>query len=102
MRKPLGYATILDPDAPMQEYDTTSCAHCSAIIFTKPGTVSTVYLTPGRTPAGVIVWQETPGAGCYRCGYKPVCLACHAKGTCQPLEHQLARAERHWQHSLWV
>lgn len=84
-----GYAIISDPDAPLQEYDTTYCCHCHAIIFVKPGTVNRVYLisvAPG-------LWQEEDGAACYSCGLKPVCLPCHEKGTCTPFEKWLDEVE---------
>lgn len=93
MRRPDGYATILDPDAPLIERDTAQCAHCGCIITTKPGTLSTVYLISTITPTGLIVTEEVPGAGCWHCD-APVCLACHALGTCLPLERRLAQLER--------
>ncbi len=93
MRRPHGYATIVDPDGPLVERDTATCCHCSAVIITKPHTGSTTYLiqVPGVVP-GTFVWQEVPGASCYHC-FKPVCLACDAKGTCTPLERWLEQHE---------
>ena len=102
MLRPHGYAIITDPDAPIQEYDTASCVHCSAVIFVKPHTGSTVYLVSSITPAGVIVWKEEPGAACWKCGCRPVCLACHAKGVCLPLEYQLDQAEQAWRMRGWA
>lgn len=89
MRNAHGYATIVDPDRPLTERDTASCCHCGAVIFTKPGTASTVYLVwdePTRR------WLEEPGASCYRC-YKPVCLRCHDHGRCTPLEKWMEQQE---------
>jgi len=59
-------------------------------VFTKPGTASTVYLLPTGTPDR---FREEPGAGCHAC-MRPVCLPCYDRGTCLPLERQLAAAER--------
>jgi len=94
MLRPAGYAQVVDPDLPLAEYDTASCSHCSAIIFTKPNSAATTYLILDRTPAGLFYWREEPGAACWSCGCKPVCLACHAKGVCAPLEKQLEQAEK--------
>ena len=93
MLRPQGYATIVDPDALLVEYDTVTCCHCGKIVFTKPGTVSTVYLIQ-HLSAGVIYWTEEPGAGCFTCGGKPICLPCHDRGTCLPLERWLDQQER--------
>lgn len=93
MIAPAGYAQIVDPDRPLVEYDTAVCCHCSAIIFTKPNTLSTVYLLP-RVTAGVFHWVEEPGAGCWKCGGRAVCLACYAKGICVPLERWLEQQEQ--------
>lgn len=90
MLKPKGYATIIDPYAPMLKYDTASCAHCHGVIFVKPNTLSRVYLisvAPG-------VWKEEDGASCYKCGpEKPICLSCCEKGTCTPFEKWLDEIE---------
>jgi len=37
MRKPQGYATIIEPGMATQELDTMSCAHCNAITHIKAG-----------------------------------------------------------------
>jgi len=89
MRLPRGYATIADPLASLQEYDTTLCGHCGKVIFVKPGTVSTVYLIPQRIGG----FKEEPGAGCRVC-MSSVCLPCHDRGTCTPLERKIAQMER--------
>jgi hypothetical protein len=90
MRNPGGYAVIVDPNvvAPW-ERDTCMCGHCGRVIFVKPGTASTVYLINHRDGR----WTEEAGAFC-RCCMKPVCLSCHAVGTCQPLERWLETQER--------
>jgi hypothetical protein len=90
MRTPTGYATIVDPDAPLFEWDTCTCGHCQRVIFTKPGTASTIYLIVDRT---TLQWREEPGAFCRRC-MRPVCLACHAHGGCRTWEKLLERSER--------
>lgn len=89
-----GYATIVDPDRPLAEFDTCSCCHCSAAIFVKPGTAATTYLVASHTPAGLLIWSEVPGAACWKCGCQPICLACEALGVCLPLERQLEQMEK--------
>jgi hypothetical protein len=88
--KPHGFATIVDPGHATQEYDTVQCAHCQRIIFTKPLTLSTVYLIPTPIPGH---YHEEPGAGCSIC-HAPVCLPCHDRGTCMPFEQQLDLYEK--------
>lgn len=90
MRQPGGYVTIVEPGVPITEIDTTTCFHCGAVIFVKPHTASTIYLIPTSLPGRYV---EEAGAGCWVCG-RAVCLPCHDRGTCTPLEHQLARAEQ--------
>ena len=90
MRRPQGYATIVDPDRPLLERDTAQCCHCGCVIFVKPLTAATVYLIFNRTDWR---WEEVPGASCWHC-QRPVCLSCHADGRCLPLEYQLERAEK--------
>lgn len=94
MRRPDGYVTIFDPDARtgLIEHDTAQCCHCGGHIAVKPGTASTIYLVSHITPAGLIVTEEEPGAGCWVCG-KPVCLPCHDLGVCRPLERWLDEQE---------
>ena len=89
MPKILGYAQIVDPDKPLEEFDTVICCHCNRLIRVKPGTASTVYLV--FNPAEWR-WTEEPGAFCRNC-MKPVCLPCDEKGTCVPLERMLAQME---------
>ena len=89
MRKVLGYAQIIDPDRPLEEFDTSACCHCNCLIRVKPGTASTVYLVFSRTDWR---WTEEPGASCWHC-MKPVCLVCHGKGICTPLERMLEQME---------
>jgi len=86
---PQGYATIFDPDRPLWERDTVNCVHCGRVIYLKPHTAQTVYLIQHRDGR----WTEEDGAGCHCC-LGPVCLPCHAIGTCTPLEQQLAAMER--------
>lgn len=88
MRRPQGYATFTAPDGPVVERDTAQCCHCNAIIFVKPGSAATVYLTPRFGAPD----QEEAGASCYRC-LRPVCLSCHAAGRCRPFERQIEQME---------
>lgn len=84
-----GYATIVEPDRPLQEWDTCTCGHCQRIIFTKPGSASTVYLIARPTPGQ---FREESGAFCRVC-MRPVCLSCHNDGRCTPWEKRLERSE---------
>lgn len=103
MRRPNGYATISDPATRVVEYDTTGCGHCQAIIFTKPGSASTVYLLPyvPQSPTDLHVlgrWQEEPGAFCRICMH-PICLRCYrisltALIPCTYWERQFDAAEK--------
>lgn len=89
MLRPGGYAVWTDPSGAVLERDTVTCGHCSAVTFVKPRTAATVYLIPqgpGRPD------REEPGAMCSVC-WRPVCLRCHAKGICVPLEKRLAQLE---------
>ena len=89
MRAPSGYLVIVEPDRPVVERETISCFHCGRIVQVKPGTASTVYLlTEGATGRT----KEEPGAFCRIC-MRPVCLPCHAIGTCTPWEQQMERSE---------
>lgn len=89
MLRPKGYATVVDPEGPLFERDTASCCHCSAAIFVKPRTVSTIYLILDPETR---LWHEEPGASCWHC-QKPICLLCWAKGICTPLEKMLEGLE---------
>ena len=89
MLRPHGYVTIVEPEKPTTEIDCCSCGHCHAIILTKAGSASTVYLLPTLTPHR---YREEPGAFCRVC-MRPVCLACHALGRCTPWEKRLERSE---------
>jgi len=87
--RPQGYSTIDDPDAPRPiEYDTAMCGHCQRVIFTKPGSASTVYIF--LQPDGRVL--EEAGAMCHVC-WRPVCLTCHDHGRCIPFEKTLELAE---------
>lgn len=91
MRRPLGYAQIVDPDRPLVERDTITCGHCQQIVLTKPGSASTVYLILRSVQPEV--WEEEPGAFCRIC-MRPICLTCHGHGRCTPWERLVAQAER--------
>lgn len=89
MRHAGGYATIVEPDRPLVELDTCVCGHCQRVIFTKPGSASTVYLLPTQV---VGQYREEPGAFCRVC-MRVVCLRCHDLGRCTPWERRLEVAE---------
>lgn len=93
MLRPQGYAQIIDPDRPLVEYDSISCSHCGKVVFVKPGSAATVFLIQHLTPTGMIYWSEEPGASCWTCGCRPVCLPCHDLGVCLPLERRLTQME---------
>jgi hypothetical protein len=90
MLRPQGYVTLAAPDAPLVERDTITCGHCQRIIFTKPGSVATTYLLPGRLPSDP--WREEPGAGCRVC-MRAICLHCHDQGRCTPFERRIEAME---------
>lgn len=90
-----GYALVIDPDPRrgglgQVEYDTKQCGHCQAVIFTKPGTASTVYLIPVSRQPGKFL--EEPGAGCRVC-MRAICLPCCDLGVCTPWERQMEQME---------
>lgn len=74
MLRPQGYVTIVDPDSPLFECDTFTCAHCQRIVKVPP-----------RAAA------SDCGGWCGRCA-KPVCGPCADKG-CTPWEKQMERME---------
>lgn len=94
MRKPQGYAQIVDPELLQPwERDTCQCGHCQKVIFTKPGSVQTVYLILHHDAGiGRSWWTEEAGAFCRIC-MRPVCLPCHAVGGCRPFEVLLEEME---------
>lgn len=89
MRRPQGYATILDPGRPVVERDTITCGHCQAVVFVTPGSATTLYQIYDA-PTGQ--WREEAGAFCRVC-MTAVCLRCHAAGGCTPWERRMERAE---------
>jgi hypothetical protein len=78
MLRAQGYATITDPEKPIVERDTFTCAHGNEIIFVRPGMVN-------QAPM------------CLKC-MKRICKACaataHATGECSPFEKKLEELER--------
>jgi len=90
---PRGYATIVDPDAPLWEQDTIGCGHCGKVIFLTPGSGGTQYRILHHNPRTTAShWTDEPGAFC-RCCMRAVCLRCHDRGTCTPLEMMLEQME---------
>lgn len=63
---------IVDPSAPVREWDTITCHHCNVPVFLK-----------GRDPGGFC-----------RCCMRAVCGACADKGTCTPFEKKLEQFEK--------
>ena len=88
MRRPAGYAVIVDPAQSMWERDSISCGHCQRVVFVKPGSASTVYLVQQTVSA----WTEEPGAFCRVC-MRPICLPCHEVGRCRPWELMIEASE---------
>lgn len=89
MRQISGYATIVDPDAPLIERDTITCGHCQRVVFTKPGTAATVYLILNRQ---TLTYTEESGAFCRTC-MRPICLPCCDQGHCLVWERRLEASE---------
>ena len=85
-----GYGIIVDPGISGQpwERDSVSCGHCNKVIWTKPGSASTVYLILHRDGR----WTEEAGAMCRIC-MRSVCLPCHDHGACVPFEQWLLEQE---------
>ena len=67
VRRPGGYALILDPVASggQVEADTITCGHCGGIVH--------------------IGLADPEGGGCYQCG-EALCKACVDAGVCSPME----------------
>lgn len=91
MRNAQGYVTIFGDfreGEHILERDTVTCGHCNQIVFTKPGTVSTVYLIPQLNGPD----REEPGAFCRQC-MGAICLKCCAEGLCTPLMRRIEEME---------
>ena len=90
MRRPGGYAIAVDPDEGTAEYDTITCGHCQQVVFVKPGTGCTEYLT--QDVRGFFTGETEPGAFCRLCMHA-ICLRCHDGGGCTPWERRMERIE---------
>jgi len=77
MRRPQGYASVVDPGAQGQvkECDTFTCAHCQRVVFVPPRTA----------PSDLGGWCS--------CCAAPICPRC-AGGTCTPFMKKLDEYER--------
>lgn len=76
MRKPQGYAVLIDGEGRSRERDTFTCGHCQRI----------VHVAPKADPAEV-------GGMCYGCGAL-VCPTCVEARACTPIKARLEAAER--------
>lgn len=76
MLKPGGYATWVDPEAPLLERDTFTCAHCNSIVVVEPA----------KPP-------EEMGGFCRMC-MKCICKTCDQSGNCVPFERKLEAIEK--------
>jgi hypothetical protein len=74
MRKPQGYATIIDPESGTQELDSFTCGHCQHITHVKAG----------ERP-------EDMGGLC-KCCMTLICKHCVGK-PCSPFLEQVERME---------
>ncbi|MCW2309746.1 hypothetical protein M2319_004105 [Rhodobium gokarnense] len=75
MRKPGGVLILTTNDGRQEETDTFTCAHCNKIVPVRP------FQRP-----------EDIGGRCGGCGGL-ICPDCVSRGTCDPIEEKLARAE---------
>lgn len=75
MFKAEGYFFSFDPIGVRQESDTFTCHHCNKVVIVKPKC----------DPCDL-------GGLCRICD-KMICPACVNKGSCDPLEEKLKRAE---------
>lgn len=89
MRNPHGTAIIVDPNAPVRELDTITCAHCQRIVFIKPGLVRQGF--DAGSPDNPDT-EHDPGGFCRVC-MSPVCGPCCDDGRCVPFEVKLLKME---------
>lgn len=75
MRKPQGYATIVDPGGPTKEADTFTCRHCQHIVTVRP-----------------LMDAAEMGGLCKVC-MSLICKVCVGQGTCTPWERQMEEME---------
>lgn len=75
LKSQLGYAVIVDPDAPTAEYSTVTCGHCQFACMVKAGC----------DPSDL-------GGFCRVC-FRYVCKSCNKEGTCKPFEKQIEQME---------
>lgn len=74
MRNPGGYACVSEPDRPLREADTFTCAHCNRVVH-----------VPAKAN------PDELGGFCRMC-MSMVCPQC-ANGSCTPFEKKLAEIE---------
>lgn len=83
MRKPQGYAQVVNPDGGMRECDTITCSHCNCIKFVPTGRDTLIGQTPEPTDLGF----------CRVC-MKNICGPCVDQGHCIPFEKKIEQHER--------
>lgn len=74
MRKPGGYATIMDPSGSVVECDTFTCGHCQHIVHVPPKAS-----------------MDSLGGWCRAC-MSPICPGCVGH-PCTPWEKQMEKLE---------
>ena len=76
MRRPGGYAVLMDPANPgAVERDTFTCSHCNGVVFVQPKQ------------------DPTEMGGFCRLCYGHICKGCASTMKCDPFEKKLERME---------
>lgn len=75
MLNPQGYATIIDPDRGLIEFDAVTCAHCGNVSMTR----STVNSTPQITVYKADGTNYEKDAGFCRACFHYICPICDGK-----------------------
>lgn len=95
MRTAGGYSTIMSPGERALEQDTFTCAHCSAISFTKPGWDKPLQVAVIRNDGSVFMKD----AGFCRKCYRHICPRCENTFECTPIEKRMEDEEKAWRRS---
>lgn len=75
MRNPRGYATIVDPDLGVQEFDTITCAHCGSVTMSQ----TTINSTPQVMVYRADGTHYMKDAGFCRACFAHICPRCNGK-----------------------